>query len=64
MREQKPVMTESKGFTRRGVAAFRMLLAGCVLVEAKAAAKILPIHKAQLLSYTKLLNVAPLALNT
>jgi GxxExxY protein len=33
----------------------------CVLVEAKAAEKILPIHKAQLLSYMKLLNV-PLGL--
>jgi GxxExxY protein len=29
----------------------------CVLVEAKAAEKILPIHKAQLLSYMKLLNI-------
>ena len=28
-----------------------------MLVEAKAVAKILPIHKAQLLSYMKLLNV-------
>ena len=34
-----------------------MLLEGCVLVEAKAAEKILPIHKAQLLSYMKLLNI-------
>jgi GxxExxY protein len=30
---------------------------GCVLVEAKAVAEILPIHKVQLLSYLKLLNV-------
>jgi GxxExxY protein len=29
----------------------------CVLVEAKAVEKVLPIHKAQLLSYMKLLNV-------
>jgi GxxExxY protein len=29
----------------------------CVLVEAKAVEKILPIHKAQLLSYMKLLNI-------
>jgi GxxExxY protein len=34
-----------------------MLVEGCVLVEAKAVEKILPIHKAQLLSYMKLLNV-------
>ena len=38
-----------------------MLVEGCVLVEAKAVEKILPIHKAQLLSYMKLLNV-PLGL--
>ncbi len=29
----------------------------CVLVEAKAVEKVLPIHKAQALSYMKLLNV-------
>ena len=34
-----------------------MLVAGCILVEAKAVQEILPIHKAQLLSYMKLLNV-------
>jgi GxxExxY protein len=33
----------------------------CVLVEAKAAEKILPIHQAQLLSYMKLLDI-PLGL--
>ena len=38
-----------------------MLVEGCVVVEAKAVEKILPIHKAQLLSYMKLLNV-PLGL--
>ena len=34
-----------------------MLVDGCVVVEAKAVEKILPIHKAQLLSYMKLLNI-------
>ena len=34
-----------------------MLVEACLLVEAKAAEKILPIHKAQLLSYMKLLDV-------
>ena len=34
-----------------------MLVDGCVLVEAKAVAKILPIHEAQLLSYMKLLDI-------
>jgi GxxExxY protein len=33
------------------------LVEGCVLVEAKAVAEVLPIHKAQLLSYLKLLDV-------
>jgi GxxExxY protein len=37
------------------------MLVGCVLVETKAVEKILPVHKAQLLSYMKLLNV-PLGL--
>jgi len=32
-------------------------VAGCVLVETNAVEKVLPIHKAQLLSYMKLLNV-------
>ena len=36
---------------------FDMLVEGCVLLETKAMEKILPIHKAQLLSYMKLLNV-------
>jgi GxxExxY protein len=34
-----------------------MLAEDCVLVEAKAVEKILPIHKAQLLSYVKLLDI-------
>jgi len=38
-----------------------VLVEGCVLVEAKAVLEILPIHKAQLLSYMKLLDV-PLGL--
>jgi GxxExxY protein len=58
---QKLVMIEYKGFTREEPLRFDMLVEGCVLVEAKAVEKILPIHKAQLLSYIKLLNV-PLGL--
>ena len=34
-----------------------MLVEGCVLLETKAVEKVLPIHKAQLLSYMKLLSV-------
>jgi GxxExxY protein len=36
---------------------FDVLVEGCVLVEVKAVEKVLPIHKAQLLSYMKLLDV-------
>jgi GxxExxY protein len=46
-----------KGFTREEPLRFDILVEGCVLVEAKAVAEVLPIHKAQLLSYLKLLDV-------
>ena len=70
-----PLFQKSTGLTETIIAAaievhrdkgpgplrFDVLVEGCVLVEAKAVEKILPIHKAQLLSYMKLLNV-PLGL--
>jgi GxxExxY protein len=58
---QHTVLVEYKGFTREEPLRFDILVEGCVLVEAKAVEKTLPIHKAQLLSYLKLLN-APLGL--
>jgi len=58
---QKAVLIEYKGFTREEPLRFDILVEDCVLVEAKAVEKILPLHKAQLLSYMKLLNV-PLGL--
>src|SRR2546429_9728134 len=58
---QKIVLIEYKGFTREEPLRFDVLVEGCVLMESKAVEKILPIHKAQLLSYMKLLNV-PLGL--
>jgi GxxExxY protein len=58
---QKSVLVEYKGFTREEPLRFDVLVEGCVLVEAKAVEKVLPIHKAMLLSYMKLLNV-PLGL--
>jgi len=58
---QKTVLIEYKGFTREEPLRFDLLVEDCVLVEAKAVEKILPIHKAQLLSYMKLLNI-PLGL--
>jgi len=54
---QKFVPIEYKGFTREEPLRFDVLVEGCVLVEAKAVEKILGIHKAQLLSYMKLLNI-------
>ena len=58
---QKSVLVEYKGFSREEPLRFDVLVEGCLLVEVKAVDKILPIHKAQLLSYLKLLNV-PLGL--
>src|SRR5881398_2345863 len=58
---QKIVVITYKIFSREEPLRFDMLVEDCVLVEVKAVEKILPIHKAQLLSYMKLLNV-PLGL--
>jgi GxxExxY protein len=54
---QKSVVIQYKGFSCEEVLRFDLLVEECVLVEAKAVEKILPIHKAQLLSYMKLLDV-------
>lgn len=54
-------MIEYKGATREEPLRFDILVEECLLVEAKAVDKVLPIHKAQLLSYMKLLNI-PLGL--
>lgn len=54
---QKLVIIEYKGFTREEPLRYDLLVEGCVFVEAKAVERIMPIHKAQLLSYMKLLNV-------
>ena len=54
---QKIVVITYKIFSREEPLRFDMLVEDCVLVEAKAVEKILPIHKAQLLSYMKLLNI-------
>ena len=54
---QQFVTIEYKGFTREEPLRCDLLIENCLLVEAKSVEKILPIHKAQLLSYMKLLNV-------
>ena len=54
---QKSVVINYKGFTCEEPLRFDLLVEDCVLVEAKAATQVLPIHKAQLLSYMKLLDI-------
>jgi GxxExxY protein len=54
---QKEITIEYKGFIREEPLRFDLLVDDCVLIEAKSVQTILPIHKAQLLSYMKLLNV-------
>jgi GxxExxY protein len=54
---QQPVKISYKGFVKQEDLRLDILVENCILVEAKSVTKILPIHKAQLLSYMKLLNV-------
>jgi GxxExxY protein len=54
---QKPVQISYKGFVKQEDLRLDILVEECILVEAKSVAKILPIHKAQLLSYMRLLNI-------
>jgi GxxExxY protein len=58
---QEKVVINYKGSTREEPLRFDVLVEGCVLVEVKAVQGILPIHKAKLLSYMKILDV-PLGL--
>ena len=54
---QMSVIIKYKGFTRQEPLRFDMLIENCIMVEVKPVEKVLPIHKAQLLSYVKLLDV-------
>jgi len=58
---QKLVIVQYKQFKREETLRFDVLAEECLLVDAKAVERLLPIHKAQLLSYMKLLDV-PLGL--
>ncbi len=58
---QRSVVIRYKQFAREDTLRFDILVGGCVLVEVKAVDGILPIHKAQTLSYMQLLDV-PLGL--
>lgn len=58
---QKLVTVSYKGFVKEEPLRCDILVEGCLLVESKSVERVLPIHKAQLLSYMKLLDV-PLGL--
>jgi GxxExxY protein len=58
---QEEVTIEYKGAVFKEILKFDLLVDGCLLLELKAVQGVLPIHKAQLLSYMKLLDV-PLGL--
>ena len=55
---QKAVEVRYKQFRREYPLKFDLLVNDCLLIEVKAVEAIKPIHKAQLLSYMKLLDVS------
>ncbi len=54
---QRIVKIEYKGLTFDEPLRFDVLVENCLLLELKSVQEILPVHKAQLLSYMKLLNI-------
>ena len=54
---QRMVKIEYKGFVFEEPLRFDVLVEECLLLELKSVQEVLPIHKAQLLSYMKLLNI-------
>jgi len=54
---QRAALIEYKGYTFEEPLRFDLLVQDCLLVELKSVEQVLPIHKAQLLSYMKLLNL-------
>jgi GxxExxY protein len=58
---QRLIQIEYKGLIFDEPLRFDVLVEGCLLLELKSVQEVLPIHKAQLLSYMKLLNI-PLGL--
>ncbi len=54
---QEHVQIEYKGLCFKEELKFDLLIEGALLVEIKAVQELIPVHKAQLLSYMKLLNV-------
>jgi len=58
---QRVIKVEYKGFVFEESLRFDVLVENCVLLELKSVQELLPIHKAQLLSYMKLMDI-PLGL--
>ena len=54
---EQMVSVRYKGYHREELLRFDVLVDGCLLIEAKSVETVLPIHKAQLLSYMKLLDM-------
>ena len=54
---QRSVKIEYKGIIFEESLRFDVLIEDCLLLELKSVEEVLPIHKAQLLSYMKLLNI-------
>jgi len=54
---QRVVKIEYKGFVFEEPLRFDVLVEECLLLELKSVQEVLPIHKAQLLSYMKLLDI-------
>jgi len=54
---QRIVRVEYKGLVFEEALRFDVLADDCLLLELKSVQEVLPIHKAQLLSYMKLLNI-------
>lgn len=54
---QRPVQIDYKGLMFDESLRFDLLAEECLLLELKSVQEVLPIHKAQLLSYMKLLNI-------
>ena len=61
VQRQDSVIIRYKQFQREELLRFDLLIDKCLFVEVKAIEAVLPIHKAQLLSYMKLLDI-PLGL--
>ncbi len=54
---QRIIKVEYKGFVFEEPLRFDVLVEGCLLLELKAVQEVLPIHKAQLLSYMRLMDI-------